>query len=65
MPITGDESTKEPDILATKLAGEPVLAAAGEKLPLPSIVVVEIKRLMRNDATEGKDPIAQCIDYVK
>lgn len=64
MPITGSESMKEPDILATRLVGSPVLAAEGETLPLPSIVVVEIKRPMRNDATEGKDPIQQCLDYV-
>ncbi len=65
MPITGSDSTKEPDILATRLVDTPVLAAEGEKLPLASIVVVEIKRPMRNDASEGNDPIAQCIDYVK
>jgi hypothetical protein len=65
MPITGDESSKEPDILATRLVGSPVLAAEGETLPLPSIVVVEIKRPMRNDASEDKDPIQQCLDYVK
>ncbi len=65
MPITSSESTKEPDILATRLAGAPVLAGEGEALPLPSIVVVEIKRPMRNDATEDKDPIQQCLEYVK
>jgi hypothetical protein len=68
MPITGSESTKEPDILATRLVGSPgspVLAAEGETLPLPSIVVVEIKRPMRDDASEGKDPIQQTLDYVK
>lgn len=65
MPITGSDSTKEPDILATRLVGSPVLAAEGETLPLPSIVVVEIKRPMRNDASEDKDPIQQCLDYVK
>lgn len=65
MPITGDESSKEPDILATRLVGSPVLAAEGDSLPLPSIVVVEIKRPMRNDASEDKDPIQQCLDYVK
>lgn len=65
MPITGSSSTKEPDILATRLVGAPVLAAEGESLPLPSIVVVEIKRPMRNDASEDKDPIQQCLDYVK
>jgi len=65
MPVTGSESTKEPDILATRLVGTPVLAAEGEGLPLPSIVVIEIKRPMRNDASEDKDPIQQCLDYVK
>ncbi|MFT4228055.1 ATP-binding protein [Micropruina sp.] len=68
MPITGSDSTKEPDILATRLVGSPgspVLAAEGETLPLPSIVVVEIKRPMRNDASEDKDPIQQTLEYVK
>ncbi|WP_061211766.1 ATP-binding protein [Dermabacter hominis] len=64
-PITGSESTKEPDILSMRLADRPVLAAEGKSLPLPSIVVVEIKRPMRNDATEDKDPIQQCLEYVK
>lgn len=65
MPITGSVSTKEPDILSTKLIDTPVLAAEGGTLPLPSIVVVEIKRPMRNDASEDKDPILQSLDYVK
>lgn len=65
MPVTGSESTKEPDILATRLVDSPVLAAEGQRLPLPSIVVVEIKRPMRKDATEDKNPIQQCLDYVK
>lgn len=65
MPITGSESTKEPDILSTRLVDTPVLASEGETLPLPSIVVVEIKRPMRNDASEDKDPILQSLDYVK
>jgi hypothetical protein len=65
MPITGSESPKEPDILATRIVDTPVLAAEGETLPLPSIVVIEIKRPMRNDASEDKDPILQALDYVK
>lgn len=65
MPITGSTSTREPDILSTRLAGTPVLAADGETLPMASIVVVEIKRPMRNDASEDKDPIMQSLDYVK
>ncbi|MFD9701503.1 ATP-binding protein [Lentzea sp. NPDC059081] len=65
MPITGSDSTREPDLLATRLVDTPVLTAEGETLPLPSIVVVEIKRPMRNDASEDKDPIHQALDYVK
>ena len=65
MSITGSESTVEPDILSTRLVGAPALASEGESLPLASIVVIEIKRPMRNDATEGKDPIQQCLGYVK
>lgn len=66
MPITDDHSTKAPDILTTRVIGpdSPVLAAEGQKLPLPSIVVIELKRPMRNDAAEGKNPIEQCLDYV-
>lgn len=51
--------------MATRLIDTPVLAAEGQKLPPPSIVVVEIKRPMRKDATEDKNPIGQCLDYVK
>jgi hypothetical protein len=65
MPITGSDSTKEPDILSTRLNERPVLASEGETLPLPSIVVIEIKRPMRNDANEDRDPIHQSLEYVK
>lgn len=67
MPVTGDDSTNRPDILATRVleVDSPVLATAGHKFPLQSIVVVELKRPMRNDATtEDRNPIAQCLDYV-
>ncbi len=50
MPITDSKSTKEPDIIATRLAGSAVLAAERQSVPLSSIVVVEIKRPMRTDA---------------
>lgn len=67
MPITGSDSTKEPDVLATRIAGpdSPVLAAEKLSPPFPSIVVIEIKRPMRNDASEGNDPIQQCLGYVE
>lgn len=66
MPITDEDSTREPDVLATRVIGPdtPVLAAEGQTLPLPSIVVIELKRPMRNDAKEGDNPIEQCLDYV-
>ena len=51
--------------MSVRLVDRPVLAAEGEALPLPSIVVIEIKRPMRNDAAEDKDPIQQCLEYVK
>ncbi|MGK3955924.1 ATP-binding protein [Arthrobacter sp. R4] len=64
--ITDDDSMKRPDVLTTRVIepDSPVLAAEGKKLPLQSIVVVELKRPMRDDATEGKNPIEQCLDYV-
>lgn len=65
MPITGSDSTKEPDILATRLVDTPFLTAEGENLPLPSIVVIELKRPMRHDASENKNPIQQTLDYIK
>ena len=66
MPITGSSDTKEPDICALNVFDNPILVSEGEKLPLASIVVVEIKRPMRNDAKEGeeKDPIEQALGYL-
>ncbi|GAB4338269.1 MAG: hypothetical protein Kow0037_22050 [Calditrichia bacterium] len=66
MPITGSEDTKEPDILALNVFDTPILVSEGDKLPLASIVVIEIKRPMRDDAVQGetKDPIEQTINYL-
>ena len=66
MPITGSSDTKEPDICALNVYDNPILVSDGQKLPLASIVVVEIKRPMRNDAAQGedKDPIEQALDYL-
>jgi hypothetical protein len=66
MPITESISPLEPDILALKVNEGPVLVSAGESLPLASIVVVEIKRPMRNDAGSGeeKDPLTQALRYL-
>jgi len=66
MPITGSTETKEPDLLALNVFDNPILVSEGHKLPLASIVVVEIKRPMRNDAAGGeeKDPIEQALGYL-
>lgn len=66
MPITGDKSTKEPDLCALNICDNPMLVAEGSRLPLASIEVIEIKRPMRNDARKGeeKDPIEQALNYL-
>jgi hypothetical protein len=67
MPITTSESTKEPDIVALNAYDNPILVTDSEKLPLASIVVVELKRPMRNDAAAGedKDPVEQALGYIE
>src|SRR5664280_1481762 len=59
MPIGQNGDAKEPDLVALNVFDAPLLVAEGQRLPLASIVVVEIKRPMRNDAASGedKDPI--------
>ena len=66
MPITGSTEAKEPDICALNVFDNPILISEGDRLPLASIVVVEIKRPMRNDAAEGaeKDPVEQALGYL-
>ena len=66
MPITGSTSALEPDILALKV-NTPFLVSEGDRMPLASIVVVEIKRPMRNDAAPGpdKDPLNQALRYLE
>jgi hypothetical protein len=67
LPITGSTANKEPDICALNVFDEPMLVSEGQRLPLASIVVVEIKRPMRNDAAAGedKDPIEQALGYLE
>lgn len=67
MPITDSNSTKEPDIISLNVFDNPLLFSEGESLPLASIVVIEIKRPMRNDAKAGedKDPIEQALGYLE
>ncbi|HBF37021.1 MAG TPA: ATP-binding protein [Firmicutes bacterium] len=67
MPITGSSDTKEPDIVALNVFDNPILVSEGEKIPLASIEIIEIKRPMRDDAKEGeeKDPIEQALGYLE
>ena len=66
MPITSSSDTKEPDIVSLSVFDNPSLFADTPKLPLASIVIVELKRPMRNDAATGKDrnPVEQALDYL-
>jgi hypothetical protein len=67
MVITDSDEAKEPDICALNVFDEPILVSDGQTLPLASIVVVEIKRPMRNDAKlgEDKDPVEQALGYLE
>ena len=67
MPITGCLDGKEPDICVLNVFDEPILVAEGQRVPLASIVIVEIKRPMRNDAAAGeiKDPVEQALGYLE
>jgi len=67
MPITESNETKEPDLLAFNVFDMPILVSDSQRLPLASIVIVELKRPMRNDAAAGedKDPIEQALGYLE
>ena len=67
MPITGNESTKEPDLLSLRVFDNPLLVNDQTSFPLAAITVIEIKRPMRNDMREGedKDPIDQALSYLE
>jgi hypothetical protein len=65
-PITGATESKEPDILALNVFDNPMLVTEGQNLPPAALIVVELKRPMRNDAAQGeqKDPIEQALGYL-
>lgn len=66
LPITKSDETKEPDICALNVFDKPILVAEERNPPLACLVVIEIKRPMRNDAGQGedKDPIEQALGYL-
>ena len=67
MPITGDTSGKEPDLVALNVFDNPLLVSDSDHQPLAALVVVELKRPMRNDAAAGeiKDQIEQALGYLQ
>jgi len=67
MPVTGSSEGKEPDIMALNIFDNPMVVSEGPSMPMASIVVVEIKRPMRNDARAGEldDPIEQALGYLE
>lgn len=67
MPITSDDSTKEPDLCALNIYDNPLLVNEGTALPLAAITVVELKRPMRDNAKSGEtdNPIEQALGYLE
>lgn len=67
IPITTCAETKEPDICILNVFDEPLLVSDGKRMPPATLTVVEIKRPMRNDASQGeeKDPIEQALGYLQ
>lgn len=67
MPITGNNSNKEPDLLSLRVFDNPLLVNDQTSFPLAAITVIEIKRPMRNDmrGSEDKDPIDQALSYLE
>ena len=63
MPITGEKSNKEPDLLSLRVFDNPLLVNDKKSFPLASITVIEIKRPMRKG--EDKDPIDQALSYLE
>jgi len=65
--ITGDTSTKKPDLCALNIYNNPILVNNKQSFPLASITIIELKRPMRNDAkaSEEKDPVEQAFGYLE
>ena len=53
-------------IVGLRTFDNPILTAESSRLPPASLIVIELKRPMRNDARQGedKDPIEQALGYL-
>ena len=65
--ITDSNDRRRPDIASLLTFDQPTLFAEESRPPLASIVVIEIKRPMRDDVKSGKghDPIKQALGYLQ
>lgn len=65
-PLLVSDSKREPDLLALQFYDVPLLVSEGSHPPFASIVVVEFKRPMRNDASsDDRNPISQALSYLE
>lgn len=66
MKITDSKSTTEPDLISLHVRDNPILVSENSNAPLASIIIVEIKRPMRNNMKAGEkdDPIEQSLGYL-
>ncbi|MCB9475831.1 MAG: ATP-binding protein [Deltaproteobacteria bacterium] len=66
MPTINSSSALEPDILALNLFDNPHLMGENIGPELAKIIIIEIKKPMRDDAIAGhkKDPIEQSLNYL-
>ena len=67
MSETGSSGAQRPDLAGLTVYDTPILVSETRTPPLTSLVVVEIKRPMRNDAEAGedRDPIRQALGYLE
>ena len=66
LPITDSQSPKEPDVVGLRMWDRPLLFSESTTTPRGSLVVIELKRPMRNNARPGEehDPIEQALGYL-
>ncbi|MFW2378790.1 ATP-binding protein [Aliarcobacter butzleri] len=66
MAITDSKSLTEPDLISLYVRNNPILVSENNNISLASIIIVEIKRPMRNNLKAGEkdDPIEQSLGYL-
>jgi len=63
--ITELQDEDRPDICSLQLYDNPLLTSEKDGFPLSQIVVIELKRPMRDDMTAEENPIDQSLSYIK